>query len=180
MTKFIYLFIYISVFLPSLHADVRHGQRCYENHIQKKTQVSLKRFVSNHSFEEWLKMRENNYEPLKQLLDNNSEDVEKCIPDIFIAILYNSSHEENPNKMKALKCFSKKLRKPLDIGMHDYEDQHTVLEIVNMFENNADKLLKTEKGSKIKVSKSLTKCFSVILKSMVQDARDSPKPSSIY
>jgi len=180
MIKLINLFIFITIFISSLQADVLHGQRCYENHIQKGTNVSLKEFVKSHSFEEWLSVRHNDYETLRQMLQTNSQNVKKCIPDIFIAIVYKSSRAEDPDKMKALKCYSKKIRKPLGIGMHEYEDQHTVLEIIDMFENNGAKLLKTKKGSKIKVSKSLIKCFPTILKSMVQDAKDSPKPSSIY
>jgi len=181
MKLLIRIFVFGLLF-TNLRADVHSGQWCYENYIQPHNNIRLQDYVERHSFDEWLNIRDNSFEKLKQELDYSSTKIDECISDIYSAILYSSSYNEQPDKAKALKCYVKRLKKSLKVSYRDFENQYTVLEVVDIFDNNASKLLleTKAKGNPIRFTKYLQRCIPLIMKSMVQDAKDTPKSSSIY
>ena len=182
MRKILLVLVGIIAIVTNLQAGVIGGMWCYENDTEPKAKLSLEKFVEKHSFKEWVELNRNNQEGFKEefkdvlVLEN-----QKCILSIMSAILYYAT-DSKKNKIvptyRAERYYRKNIGHITGVHYYVFTDNHTILEIVDLMDNNATNLLieLQRDGYDIKLRKKFKRKHLIpMMQGMIRDAKDAPK-----
>ena len=181
MRKILLVLFGIVVIFTNLQAGVLGGKWCYEDDIEPNTKISFEKFVEKHSFKEWVELSRNDQEGFKEeFKDVLAVEGQECISAIMSAIFYYATDSKKYKRVahRGRKCYDKKIGRISGIYNNNFAEKYTILEIVDLMDNNATNLLieLQKDGYDIKLRKGFKrKCLIPMMQGLIENAKDTPK-----